>query len=489
MKQEEEQSENAACNAAYQAGVASRQAGRYDEAANIFGAMLIKGWAIDYVLCELGVIAFKTGEYDRAERLLGASLGVNPRSASTMTNLAASYRLAGRNAEAIHWCNAALALDDNNASAYNNKGSALFELLDYEGALAAFNEAVIRDSSFSEAVGNRGEALTCLGRYNEGERDFIEALRLNPANANAEFNYSKLLLKTGRLREGFARYERRWEASMRGMQRHSQIRPWLGEESLAGCRILVYHEQGFGDAIQFARFIAPLKERGCEIVFEVDKALIPVMSPLERYARLAGKDTLIERFDFLCPLLSLPFALKVDFDTIPADCQISVPMDRAIQWASAFGDSRRPKIGVAWSGQPKFWMDEQRSLKLNELPRFDDRYEVVSLQREVRECDVDELRDRGYAHFGERLNDFGDTAAVVDQMDLVISADTGVAHLAASLGKKVWLLLPTNSDWRWFTDRLDSPWYPAIRIFRLKPGHEWASLKPDIEMALAEEFP
>ncbi len=486
MTEDEIQAENALCNEHFQAARQKQAAGLLDEAAEMYGVALSKGWAIDYALCDLGTIALRQGLAGRAERLLLAAIDVNPNLGAALTNLAVLYRLLHRNQEAVQWSERALQVNQNDANAHNARGSGLFALLDYEGAAEAFRTALRLDPDHENAAGNLAGALACLDRYEEAMLFYKMALKRSPRDATCNFSYGKLLLKFGYFKEGWSRYEARWATTMSGMQRHKDIPALTRQLRIAGRTILVHQEQGLGDCIQFCRLLKPLKDKNCEIVFEVHESLLPVMAPLSQYARLIRKYDDPGLVDFQVPLLSLPHILELELNTIPsADGCFQVPVERRTQWEGLVGQRQRPRIGVAWSGRAEYWMDAQRSIQLADFIELDSFFETFSIQKEVRESDAGELAKRGYRYFGDELKDFADTGALIECMDLVITVDTGVAHLAGSLGKEVWLLISINSDWRWLHERTDSPWYPSMRIFRQNRSEGWRGVMQQVRKALA----
>lgn len=480
--------EDEACNALYQDAAAKQREGKLDEAAQMYGFALTKGWAIDYALADLGGISMKQGELDRAERLLMAALDVNPRLVSAMANMAAVHRLRGDQQSAIRWSDAVLEIDPGHAQGHNNKGSAYFAMHNYESARAEFEQAVAADPTSIEFVANLAAALSSLGRYQESVTWFERARELNPRNANCNYNFGKLLMKLGYFEPGLKLYEWRWGCVMLGMQRHTDLPLWRGETSPAGMTILVHQEQGLGDGIQFCRFVSELAARGARVIFETYEPLLPILENMRQYATIIPKNAALPAgIDAQCPLMSLPLALGLTMQTIPPSrvC-ISVPDRKHEVWREVIGSPERTRIGVVWTGRQEYWLDAERSISLQHFDLGDTSgFEMVSLQKEVRPEDRDELDRRRYRHFGPQLDDFGDTAALVDSVDLVISVDTSVAHLAASLGKPVWLLLPANSDWRWFVGRADSPWYPTVKLFRQQRHGEWEPVLSKVRAELA----
>jgi hypothetical protein len=255
---------------------------------------------------------------------------------------------------------------------------------------------------------------------------------------------------------------------------------WLGEVGIEGKTILLHAEQGYGDTIQFVRYAPMVAERGTTVVLEVQASLKPLLAGLPGVSAVAGRGEALPPFDLHCPLMSLPLAFKTTVDSMPAAVPyLHAPGDRVEKWCGMLPDAKALRVGLAWSGSPKHKNDRNRSIALSRLaPLCMDRtMQFVSLQRDLRGADAETLGGVPNVFApGAALQDFADTAAVISLLDLVISVDTGVAHLAGALGKPVWILLPFNGEWRWLADRDDSPWYPSARLFRQPKVDDWESV-------------
>ena len=248
--------------------------------------------------------------------------------------------------------------------------------------------------------------------------------------------------------------------------RRNFARPlWLGSPDIAGKTILLHAEQGFGDTIQFCRYAPLVAARGARVILEVQEPLRELASTLGASVEVVSRGHALPDFDLHCPLLSLPLAFSTTLATIPsATPYLGADAQAAADWATRLGSSNRRRIGLAWSGRPAHTNDHNRSIPLQSfLPLLDGiDATFVSLQRDVRSADTELLRARNNVlHFGNDLKNFADTAALIANLDLVVSVDTSVAHLAGALAKPVWVLLPYIPDWRWLLDRDDTPWYPT----------------------------
>jgi len=303
-----------------------------------------------------------------------------------------------------------------------------------------------------------------------------KARALGRDDADVNFSEALALLTLGDYRAGFEKYEARWRRTGMPAQA-SRGRPlWLGDYPLARKTVLLHAEQGLGDTIQFARYVPLLAASGAKVVLEVPAALVALM------ARLAGGATILAHgepppyFDVHCPLGSLPLALRTQPDSVPAQIPyLSADQSSLAKWSARLAAVQRPRIAIAWAGNPGHFNDRNRSLAFARLaPLFAAAAHFISIQRDVRGEDAEELAGEGrVTHVGGELDNFTDTAAVIALADLVIAADTAVAHLAGAMGKPLWMLIPFAPDWRWTLDAETSPWYPTGRLFRQNALGDW----------------
>jgi hypothetical protein len=299
------------------------------------------------------------------------------------------------------------------------------------------------------------------------------------------------LLRYGRFREGWRAYEARNRTGLSAAFRRNFPQPqWTGEP-IRDRTILLHGEQGRGDTIQFMRYAPLVAARGGRVVLEVQPGMRALTGALSGVASVLERGEPLPPFDLHCPLLSLPLAFGTDIDSIPATIPyLSVPSDRIYRWRTRLGPRRARRIGIAWSGNPAHREDARRSIPLEQFARVltpHPEREFHVLQAEVREADQAVLAQlpHVYDHSG-RLRDFVDTAALVSLMDLVISVDTAVAHLAGALGWPVWLLLSSVADWRWLVERDDSPWYPTFWLFRQTRRGVWDDVLAAVAAAMDE---
>jgi len=401
-----------------------------------------------------------------------------------------------RPVEALAAFDRALQLKPDFAEALSNRGLILQELDRFDEALVAYDRSLQLRSDLADTHANRGNALQELARHDEALVSYRRALEIKPGYEAVYLNESLSRLVSGDLSGGWPKYEWRWQNNSEAPPERQFSEPlWLGKEPLAGKTILIYAEQGLGDTIQFCRYARPLADRGATVLLRVQPPLVPLLQGLDGVARLLSADEPPPRFDVHCPLLSLPLAFDTSLQTIPSGGAYIRPSgprfaERLEAWQTRLGPKGKPRVGLVWSGNIHHKNDRNRSIPLQAFARrVSAQARFISLQNEIREADATVLKERGDIEwFGPELVDFAETAALVAQLDLVISVDTSVAHLAAAMGKPVWLLLPLNPDWRWLLGREDSPWYETMRLFRQSRRGEWRDVIARIEQEIARRF-
>jgi hypothetical protein len=402
----------------------------------------------------------------------------------------------GRQVEALESLERALALRPDHADALNNRGNTLDALDRLEEALASFDQAVLLKPGYAEAWNNRGNTLRRLNRLSDALASADRAVALSPDYADAHWNRGLTLLLGGDLVPGWAEYEWRFTIPSLGHQprpfTHGSTR-WRGEQDLAGKTILVYAEQGLGDTIQFCRYTSLLAARGARVVLEVQRPLRNLLAGLTGVEDLLTVGEQLPAFDLYCPLLSLPMAFKTDISTIPAPHRYLAADSAGVQlWRGRLAGFRNEsisrRVGLVWAGNPNLGQDRHRSIPLESLLCISrPGVQFCSLQKELRAGDREILAEHPEVlHFGDELGDFSDTAALIENLDLVISVDTAVAHLAGALGKPVWILHRVSPDFRWLLGREDSPWYPSARLFRQTRSGEWADVVDELSSALQQ---
>jgi tetratricopeptide (TPR) repeat protein len=429
-----------------------------------------------------GSVLRKLGRDAEALKSFDRLLAIKPDYFKAHTNRGIALDALGRPEDALASYDRALAIAPDFVEALNNRGNVLQKLGRHQDAVTCYERALAINPDFPEVLNNRGRSLAYLGRHQEALAHTSRAVALKPSYIDAQWNESLLLLRLGDFARGWKQYEWRFKRGEGLKQLRTFAKPlWLGESPVTGKTILVHFEQGLGDTIQMARYISLLEQQGARVIFEVQP---PLKSLLAQFAspsiQVIGFGDEIPEFDLYCPLMSLPLAFRTELDTIPpATPYLTVSADRIAYWNDRLPKQKGLRVGLVWSGNANHGDDHNRSVALAQVASLFDlpTVQFVSLQKELREADAQLLaQDTRVVDLGRDFSDFHDTAAAVAAVDLVISVDTSVAHLAGALGKPVWVLLPFCPDWRWLLDRDDSPWYPTARLFRQPAMRDWESV-------------
>jgi hypothetical protein len=424
--------------------VAHHRAGRLDEAAAGYRALLAEQPSQFDALHLLGVVANQKGDHRRAVDLIERALAIRSDDASAHHNVATAYAMLG----------------------------------DIDAVLAHEERAVALKPDFADAQFNRGKALAELGRWAEASAAYGAVVAAKPDAAEAQWNQALARLALGDYERGWRQYEFRWRNPETASQQRSFTPPlWQGDADIAGRTVLLHAEQGLGDAIQFCRYVPLVAEAGARVVLEVPASLVRLMTTLDGVRHVVARGAALPAFDLHCPLLSLPLAFGTTLATVPRNVPyLEADASLAQRWRERLGPRTGPRIGLAWSGAAGYRDDARRSLSLQALlPHLPPGAEFVSLQKEVQPRDTGALAASKIRHFGGELADFADTAALCSQVDAVVAVDTSVAHLAGALARPTLLLLPFVAEWRWLAQRTDSPWYPTFRLLRQPARGQWDS--------------
>jgi len=350
------------------------------------------------------------------------------------------------------------------------------------------DDAIALKPDFADAHYNLGVALHGQGRFDEALTSYDEAARLNPEFVDARWNRAFLWLTMGRFAEGWREHEWRWRRKHQPPRSFPQPL-WKGEP-IAGRSILLHNEQGIGDTLQFVRYAPLVAAHGARVLVQVQRPLARlVRGSLDGGIEVLAEGDLLPPFDLHAPLLSLPLAFATTLENVPARVPyLKTDAAAAARWRSRIGPAPGLKIGLVWAGNAQHKNDRNRSIALERLlPLIDEiKARWFSLQVGERAGDLARIASGKINNLADRFTDFGETAAAIDNLDLVISVDTAVAHLAGALGKPVWVLLPAVPDWRWLLGRADSPWYPTARLFRQPARGDWDSVMQALRTALRE---
>ena len=474
-------------------GITLHELKRFEEALASYDCALKVRPHYPEVLSNRGLTLHALMRYEEALASFDQALTFQPDHAEALSNRGMTLRELNRFEDALESYDHALIVRPDFAKALSNRGNALHELNRFEEALASFDRALEVDPEYAEAHSNRGVTLHALMRFEGALASFERALKLRPDYADAHYNEALCRILIGDFNHGWEKCEWRWETQHASDKKRNFTQPlWLGSDEIAGKTILLHGEQGFGDMIQFCRYVPLVAERAAQVILEISEPLRELMRSLSGGAQIISKGDPLPCFDIHCPLLSLPLAFRTGLKTIPSTIPYLHASPQAVlRWDARLGPPKRPRIGLAWSGRPTHKNDRNRSIKLSALlPLLDVDAVFVSLQHDVRADDAATLKDHvRIIHFGDELKNFSDAAALISNLDLVISVDTSVAHLAGALSKPVWVLLPFIPDWRWLLDRNDSPWYPTARLFRQDHTRVWDDVIARVHSALCDYAP
>lgn len=509
--------------------LAAMHRGRMAEAERVLRRVLRREPEHAEALHCLGIALHAQGQSAQALGFLERSLRISPASSQAENNRATVLNALKRPEEALGALARALALKPDDAELHYNRGNTLMILLRDTQALEAFRAALALRPDFRQALQNMGIVLTRLGRPAEALETYERLLRLYPAEAPADtvlsearvnrawaldrlnrrdealaacdvaiagdaahalahFNAAPICLATGDYARGWREFEWRWkDPTFRVHARHFPQPLWLGKEIIEGRRILLYAEQGFGDTIQFCRYVPMVKALGAHVVLEAPPPLLPLLRTLRGVDELVAFGSVLPAFEFQTPLMSLPLAFGTLVETIPAEVPyLAVDPARVEKWRGILGPAQGRRAGLAWSGNPDLQSDVVRSATLAELAALmRPGWEYIAVQRDIRAGDKEAAAALGVRLVGEHMADFADTAALISLLDVTISVDSAPAHLAGALGKPVWLLLYFAAEWRWLMEREDSPWYPSARLFRQKVALDWGEVAGRVGNALA----
>ncbi|ASL45264.1 Lipopolysaccharide assembly protein B [Burkholderia sp. AD24] len=506
------------------------EAGQLDEAADLLHGVLSNVPEHGEALEGLGYIAVRQGDHPVAADFLVRASRQLPMSVERLNVAAQICQLAHRHADAValfEQClsqfpddpsslhgsamsliklgeqQRALALLERlcksqplSAEAHYNRGSLLGAMERYDDEIDAYRHAIRLKPNFVRAYVNLGVALRDVQRLDEALLQFKKALSIDPNDVGARTNRAQTNLLRGEFEHGWREYEWRW---LEGPGSHGfpDSTLWKGTQPLSGKTVLVHNEQGYGDTLQFVRFVDRLGAKGAHVVLRVQDVLMPLLHDYPGAAEVIGESAALPPFDYHVPTMSLPFMLKLrEVDLAMARPYLHADAALAADWDYLFtGSTRRPRIGVVWSGSRTHKNDRNRSISLEQFQAlFEADADFIALQNDVRETDAAcfaQLVQRGVLRdVSARLTTFAATAALIERLDLVISVDTAVAHLAGALGKPVWIALPYTPDWRWQLNRSDSPWYPGARLFRQSKRNDWRDAITSLQQELTQHtFP
>ncbi|MCD6079336.1 MAG: FlbA protein-like protein [Ramlibacter sp.] len=427
-------------------------------------------------LSNLGMLNHQLGRYEEAIAHYERSLALDPDAAETEMNLGVALYELKRYEEARARHERALALRPGSVDVEVNLANALLELGRHEQALDLYRKVAAARPRDADVQMNLGNVLRAMHRYDEALPCYEKALALDPASADVHWNYAVAFLAMGELQRGWREYE--WRLRMPALhdtKRRFAAPAWTGQEPLEGRTILLHAEQGLGDTLQFCRYACLLQAKGAKVLLEVQKPLVSLLRGQPGLGDVIARGEETGAYDFHGALMSMPFACGTTVDTIPAPTPYVQPHPGLVlRWRKEMEGTRAPRIGLAWSGNPLHPHDDRRSLPLAALlAGLPAHASYWSLQKEVAPDDARLIESDGRIRCFEQ-NTFEHTAAQIASLDAVVCVDTSIGHLAGALGARTFLLLAHAADWRWLSDRQDSPWYPRHTLLRQEQPGDWA---------------
>jgi len=422
-----------------------------------------------------------------AEAAYRQTLALDPRQAPAENNLGLVLQAQRRTAEAIAAFERAVTLDPGHVTALVNLGAVLQHQNRLDEAVAALQRALALQPEDARALGNLGNALVAQNRPAEAVAAYRRALAIDPQFQGNAYNVALAQLVQGDLESGWVGYDARLETADH-RRKYPVGRPrWAPGEPVRGRTVLLYAEQGLGDTLQFFRYVAPVRDLGARVLLQVHTSLQPLLAASVAGVTVIPTRAAVPEHDRQCSLLSLPRHFGTRLDSIPAPVPyVTPPAAKLAQWRAVFARAPGAKVGLVWAGNPQHQFDHNRSVPLAEFARLTEGPPVhfFSLQKDVKPADRPRVAAwPGVTDLARNLVTWEDTAAVVAALDLVVTVDSAVAHLAGALGKPAWVLLAFAPDWRWLLGRETTPWYPSLRLFRQPALGAWA---PVIERVRAE---
>lgn len=485
-----------ACSEGYlNLGLIDKQKKQYTSALHNFNVAIELNANYVDALLNKGMILHELNQYHEAIKHFDKLISIKSDFAEAFFNKGLCFAELNQYENALIQYERAISINPGYADALLNKGITLFEMKHYSAALAAYDEAILIKRDFVEAWSNKGLTLHTLGLFDSAIYCYEKAISINPDYVSAIWNLSLTLLLIGKFDVGFNAYESRSFdkkiSAICGGSRNFTQPLWLGKQNLYEKTILLYAEQGLGDTLQFCRYAPLVAKMGAKVILEVQDSLVPLLKNIEGVSQVFAKGDPLPNFDYQSSLLSMPFLFKTNITSIPSVTSYAHGDNEKIaQWAKKLEGGNKFRIGVVWSSTSPYKNDHTRSISFSEfsqcLPLDSNKFEIVCLQKIIKNADRDAFNSTKIRFYGDELVDFSDTACLIENLDLVISTCTSVPHLSCALGIPTWILLSYVPDWRWLLEREDSPWYPSAKLYRQKKLGEWSeafkAIRADLEV-------
>jgi hypothetical protein len=426
----------------------------------------------------------RAGRLAEAEAMYRQALALDPNDPSALHLLGVVLHQNKRSAEGAPLIQQAIQLQPNIASYHNNLGEVFRELDRCDEAIACFKRAIQLRPAYPEAYNNMGGEYGRLGRMGESIQCLRKCIELQPNDADAHWNLSVALLLTGDWQKGWSEFE--WRLRRKETPGRVYAKPLWAGQPLIGKTLLLWSEQGFGDMIQFFRYVAEARRFGGRVIVDLQAPLVPLLRAQNSADGVYAAGEPLPAFDYHVDLMSMPQIMTTTIQTVPRSVPyVRASTDRSQYWAQRLGVNANRKVGIAWAGRPEHANDRRRSMPVELLSVLGEVPDTTFVTIQPRPLNVPGPSGIPLLDFGPELSDFADSAGLISQLDLIISVDTSVAHLAGAMGRSVWLLLPFSPDWRWLIQREDSPWYPTMRLFRQRKLGDWPEVLARVVSQLA----
>lgn len=430
------------------------------------------------ILSKLAAIDIRLGLFEDAKNSLIRSLEISGEFFETLHNLGLAYAGLGELEKGKFYLEKAVRLTNNSPAPFFNLGKVHHDLSEFKEAIICYENCLNLDQNFLPALYSKADVLKEMNKLNEAINCYDKIFKLRPNEADALCGVSTLYLLKGDFQKGWSAYSHRWKQMQAGSYRYSNIKELETIAEAKGKNLLVWYEQGMGDSIQFSRYIPLLLEAEINLTFEVQKPL-ETLFKRNYFCKVISTGSTGEEFDFQIPLLNLPKLFNTDFTNIPLSSgYIKADLSLVSYWKNYLhGLPNKINIAIAISGNRDHINDRNRSINLNYFEELSKIANLFIVQKEIAISDLDYLkRNKKIFFLGDDIQSFNDTAAILESMDLVVSVDTSLIHLAGAMGKNAILLLPFVPEWRWLLDRSDSPWYKSIQILRQRERGDWKSV-------------
>ncbi|HEX8523397.1 MAG TPA: tetratricopeptide repeat protein [Tepidisphaeraceae bacterium] len=472
-------------NALYGAARAAAATNQDGESANFLAAVVNLDPNNHSAWSDLGVVLTRQGNFSKAIEVLQRSLALNPNSGHALTAMSDALRQEGRIDQALEPARRGAESQPDNAWAQIAYGNVLQMLARFEEAAEYYKKAMVLEPNNFDAINNLALTLLKMGRPDEAMHWWERAAEKWPEDPNMKANRSLGLLTLGELERGFAEYESRFASQAFKGSLFPEKPRWNGED-VGGKVVLLNSEQGVGDTIQFVRYVPMLAQRGARILIVCPPEVKELLKTIRGAERVLSRGDEEPVFDLWFPMVSFPYVFKTTLDRVPADVPyLSADPARVARWRKRFAGESRLKVGIVWAGSPQHQNDRARSARLEDFAPLA-RIEGVRLYSLQKGQPTAALKQVPFevTPLGDELSDFSETAAAIEALDLTISVDTSVVHLAGALARPVWTLLAYGPDFRWMLNREDTPWYPTMRLLRQPKLHDWTGLMVRVEAEL-----